>query len=94
MKHERRSEKISINDNQILRVDKELAFTILYLNYKGIKTLACCSGHGKYKTTIIIDGDEYGIRELLSGAKIPRKKKFYVKDKKGFYYIPEVDKEK
>ena len=28
--------------------------------------------------------------EWYSGAKIPRKKRFYVTDSRGFYYIPEV----
>jgi hypothetical protein len=28
--------------------------------------------------------------ELLSKTYIPRKKRFYIKDKKGYYYIPEV----
>jgi len=28
--------------------------------------------------------------EICSGKTIPRKKRFYKKDKEGFYYIPEV----
>jgi len=28
--------------------------------------------------------------EILSGKVIPRKRRFYLKDKQGYYYIPEV----
>lgn len=60
--------------------------------------LACCCGHGRYPRTIIIkQWDLAGNRELTtinrelcSGIIIPRKKRFYKKDKDGYYYIPEV----
>jgi len=64
------------------------------LNKRGIVTLACCCGHGKYPKTIVakhnLNGIPYerGIKEYL-----PRKKKFYKKDKQGYYYIPEVMKQ-
>ena len=55
------------------------------------KTVACCCGHGKYPMTILmklIRGN--GVCDVVSDKIIPRKKKFYKKDKDGFYYIPEV----
>ena len=63
------------------------------LREQGIKTLACCCGHGKYPMTIVIDaGREPGKvipQEIFSGIFIPRKKRFYIKTKAGHYVIPE-----
>ena len=56
------------------------------------ETFACCCGHLKYHQTIVmklLDGTVY---EFNSRVFIPRKKRFYVKDKQGFYFIPEVEK--
>jgi len=59
------------------------------------KTLACCCGHHKYPMTIVVDNKRGTILEYFSQEVIPRKKKFYKKDKQGYYYIKEVqDKEK
>ena len=56
-----------------------------------IKTLACCCGHSKYPKTIVIEHKLTGKPfEIFSAKFIPRKKKFYKKDKQGYYYIPEV----
>lgn len=57
------------------------------------KVVACCCGHGRYPMTIVYKEQEYDYythHELFSGKRIPRKKRFYLKDKKGYYYIPEV----
>lgn len=55
------------------------------------KTLACCCGHGRYPMTLVIGIEVGEMRwEIMSGKYIPRKKKFYKRDKKGYYYIPEV----
>ena len=57
---------------------------------------ACCCGHGKYKKSVIIETTnikgEVTNYELFTGKIIPRKKRFYKKDKQGYYYIPEVIK--
>jgi len=54
------------------------------------KTVACCCGHGKYPMSIVIVAKKLNIPlEVVSGKNIPRKKKFYKKDKQGYYYIPE-----
>ena len=57
---------------------------------KDVKVVACCCGHCKYPMTIVIDAG-YGIYDLVSGKEIPRKKRFYKKDKQGVYFIPEVE---
>jgi len=31
-----------------------------------------------------------GIHEIFSGKEMTRKKRFYVRDKKGYFYIPET----
>ena len=55
------------------------------------ETVSCCCGHGKYPMTIVVEYPE-GYVEVLSDTKIPRIKRFYKKDKQGYYYIPEVMK--
>ena len=53
----------------------------LSLHFRDIKTVASCCGHGKYPMTIIVE-DKYGNHwDLCSNELIPRKKRFYVKDK-------------
>ena len=51
---------------------------------------ACCCGHGKYPKTIIVEGFNDQMWDLVSGMDIPRKRNFYKRDKKGYYYIPET----
>ena len=66
-----------------------------YVMIEDIYTIkACCCGHGKYPMTIIIDDGTDEMVEIVSGKIIPRKKKFYKKDKQGVYYIPEVMEKK
>ncbi len=64
-----------------------------FLRKRGIDTLACCCGHGRYKQTVVISW-KGGVREYNSLMVIPRKKRFYRRDKDGFFYIPEVDEVK
>jgi len=56
------------------------------------ETKASCCGHGVYPKTVIIGLKKGGAQcfELITGKMIPRKTRFYKKDKKGYYYIPEV----
>jgi hypothetical protein len=74
-----------------------------YLKETSFVINACCCGHGKYSPTIVVTDYSRGIKTLegeyyyktfdfLSGVEIPRKKRFYKKDKDGYYYIPEVVK--
>ena len=76
----------SKNDSRV--IDSCMIDLIEFLQIHGIKTLACCCGHGKYPMTIICKWDDKNF-EIISYKIIPRKKKFYKKDKQGYYYIPE-----
>jgi len=53
--------------------------------------LASCCGHGKYPISIIVEHDANKLPiEIFSLKIIPRKRKFYKKDNKGYYFIPEI----
>ena len=57
-----------------------------------LKLRACCCGHNKYPMTIVYENisQEDMFKEMVSQTRIPRKKRFYKKDKQGYYFIPEV----
>ena len=74
--------------NRFAKVDECIADEIVQLN-KEVKTLSSCCGHGKYKKTIVVLGSK-NIIEIYSCAIIPRTKRFYKRDKQGYYYIPEA----
>ena len=76
------------------KIDKCMIHLIEVLKtyIKDYKIKACCCGHGIYPMSIIFDAG-YGNWELISDTEIPRKKRFYAKDKNGYYFIPEVIKE-
>lgn len=78
--------------NDSRRIDPCMLEVIRNLQEQRIKTLACCCGHGKYHMSIIIDiGKDLVIPlEIFSNKVIERKKRFYKKDKEGYYYIPET----
>ncbi len=73
-----------------VRTDKCMKPLIDFLWHKDIDTRACCCGHGKYPMTIVVWDGACSYFEIISGIQIPRGKRFYRKDKEGFYYIPEV----
>lgn len=52
--------------------------------------LESCCGHSKYSPTLVVSNNRGIILEYFNMIIIPRKKRFYKKDKKGFYYIPEI----
>ena len=89
MCNKRNSRLAEITPTKFIRVDGCLNYLISNLNVLGITTLACCCGHGGYPMTIVTK-TELGNLELASGFFIHRKRKFYKKDKRGYYYIPEV----
>jgi hypothetical protein len=60
----------------------------------GLKTLACCCGHGRYTATMVVRLPTGEAFEFFSKKIIPRKRRFYLKDANGYYYIPEVDQRK
>lgn len=63
---------------------------IAYLHKWGIKTLGCCCGHSKYQRTVVTKIGNDNI-EYFTGIVIPRKTRFYKRDKNGIFYIPEVE---
>ena len=81
-------------------IDECMKPLIEFLKGLGYDTIACCCGHSRYPMTIVARPQLFPERkwgkvvELLSGAVITRKKKFYKKDKQGYYYIPEVSETK
>lgn len=84
-----------------IRIDPCMKGLVRALNEHDIETLACCCGHGRYPMTIVYRDKREGrygksyIAEFCSGwSAIRRYKRFYKKDRKGFYYIPEVSKER
>lgn len=74
-------------------IDECMRDAIMNLKKQKITALACCCGHKKYHMTIVIDiGFSKRIPlEIFSNIQLERKKKFYKKDKKGYYFIPEVE---
>ncbi len=76
------------NDSRRIDPCMKNAIFILCKRFK-VNIVGCCCGHGNYQMTIIIK-DKLGIYELFSGKDILRKKRFYKKDKQGYYYIPET----
>jgi hypothetical protein len=78
------------------RIDPCLKPLLKWLKSCDYDIVASCCGHSVYPMSIIVRGRKNGIAnygELLSGININRTKKFYKRDKQGYYFIPEVIKE-
>lgn len=75
-------------------IDKCMRERIRSMRDQGINTLGCCCGHNIYPMTIIVKSKDGIITEYFSDKIIPRKRRFYKKDKKGYYFIPEIMEEK
>ena len=86
-------QKVNYGRNPNNRIDKcmrGIIKSLKLISRKNNETVACCCGHGKYAMTILVK-DRYGnVWDLFSREIIPRKKRFYKRDSKGHYYIPEV----
>lgn len=83
-----------LNRAVVRNIDGCMAMVVGIMNRNGIETLACCCGHAEYDMTLVAKIKGFPV-EIFSGLRIPRKKKFYKKDKKtGYYYIPEVNQSK
>ena len=81
------------------QIDKCMKPLIDWLNRTThYKIVACCCGHNKYPMTIVVKtkdivkwtGKEFFYWELFTRTHIPRTRRFYKKDKQGYYFIPEV----
>ena len=77
-------------DGKPFKVDGCMQHLIVVLNKPHYRTLGCCCGHGKYNASIIVKISDGRILDIISMKEIPRKKRFYKKDKQGYYFIPEV----
>jgi hypothetical protein len=79
------------------RIDKCMQNLVSFINEtnSGWQSISSCCGHGKYRPTLILE--TFGIPsylEVFSGKLIPKRRKIYKKDKNGYYFIPELEKEK
>ncbi len=79
---------------------KEIKNTFPRFKEKFKMIMSCC-GHFKYSKTLIVQNIfskayfEWFSGTFLSGTKrADTREPFYKRDKEGYYYIPEVDKEK
>jgi len=72
------------------KIDECMINLIDSLQIYNVPTRACCCGHGKYPMTIIVQTCDGRFFEICHNKFIPRKRRFYKKDKQGYYYIPEV----
>lgn len=81
----------SHNPRKIDKCMETIVKTLSWVLKDKFSVVACCCGHGKYPMTLVMD-DKFNNRrlEMFSATPIPRKKRFYRKDKQGYYYIPEV----
>jgi len=73
-------------------MEKAIRTLQIVFRHINFEILACCCGHGKYPMTIVYRMPVYRHKywELFSSRIIGRKKRFYIKDKQGYYYIPET----
>jgi len=79
--------------HNLRKIDKCLRHLIEWLNVVlplKSEILGCCCGHNKYPMTIIYKMPLGEIMDVVSGKLIHRKKKFYKKDKEGYYYVPKT----
>lgn len=89
-----------LNKYGITRIDPCMRNIVHFIDSKlerGEKILMCCCGHGKYSPSIVVQvrnksgyGYFYTEFELFSGYTFEKKKRYYKRDKQGYYYIPEV----
>ncbi len=73
---------------------KEFIKTLnVMLEFVSLDIVACCCGHNKYPMTIVIRDCATGnVYDMVSSKTIHRKRKFYKKDRQGYYFIPEIVK--
>lgn len=76
------------------RIDKCMKEKITEINLSPfLKTLSCCCGHSKYKTTIVVKDTQGLIFEFFSEKilGVRKRNRYYKKDDDGIYYIPELN---
>ena len=78
--------------NKGMRIDPCMKDHISFIRQQGYRTVGSCCGHSEFPMTIVVENlvKKGTYREIFSGIFIPRKRRFYKKNKQGYYYIPEV----
>ena len=88
----RSSVRLKLPNGKVIRVDACMRDWIFRLNRSGIETLGCCCGHGRHRKSVVVKDTKGRIIEGITGVPIPRKRRFYVADEDGYYYVPEAEK--
>ena len=70
--------------------DRCIREEIKELNRKGVETVSSCCGHGRYPKTILWRPSTGGIKEYFTGIWIGKKRRFYERDKDGYFFVPEI----
>lgn len=75
-------------------IDKCMKHLVNFINEQtNFKTIMCCCGHGKYPPSLIVIGCTNRPFDIFSGVYFKHdQKRFYKKDKEGYYFISEVTK--
>ena len=87
-------EKTNYHGTSNTKIDKCIRPLINFLQGEDYDTIASCCGHGRYQVTVVIkerDSFKDTFVELFTQTTILRTRRFYVKDKEGYYFIPEVE---
>ena len=72
-------------------VDYDVRNLVRFINETTqFKTVASCSGHGRYPMTVVLKHPDGLTFELFSGQILKRKDRPYKEDPDGIPYIPEV----
>lgn len=84
------------------RIDPCMKDNLQFLQKFGFNILASCCGHDLYPSTIVYQnskGEKFAAIVpktlpaylLQQTVRMPRKKRFYKRDKSGMFYIPEIN---
>lgn len=79
-------------------MDKCMKQLVKFINQETrFQTMMCCCGHGKYPPSLIVIDSRVAQfcntpQDIFSGFQFKHgRRKFYKKDKQGYYYIPELN---
>lgn len=86
----KRSSVLGVLRGKSVRLDPCLRARLEGLNRTPLVTVASCCGHGKYPETILAKDINGRVYDWNSKTLIPRRRRFYLKDSEGFYYVPEI----
>lgn len=86
---EKRNSVIGHIKGRSVRLDSCIRSVIEALNRAGQTTVASCCGHGIYPRTILCRDGFERVYDMDTKVTIPRLRRFYRRDSKGFYYVPE-----